>query len=129
MRGIFGSNVANVLRRLRRIAAHYGSTPRFIGASATVANPGDHAERLIGEKFQVVDEDGAPRGRKTFVLWNPPIFRKPDGTEGRKGPVSVAVRLLPELLRREVRSICFAGARHTVELILRYTSDWLRGKQ
>jgi len=129
MRGIFGSNVANVLRRLRRIAAHYGSTPRFIGASATVANPGDHAERLIGEKFQVVDEDGSPRVRKTFVLWNPPIFRKPDGTEGRKGPVSVAVRLLPELLRREVRSICFAGARNTVELILRYTWDRLRGNK
>jgi len=127
LRGIFGSNVACVLRRLRRIAKHYGARPRFIGASATVANPGEHAERLIGEPVRVVDDDGAPRGRRTFVLWNPPLFRRPDGSEGRKGPVSVAVKLLPELLRREVRSICFAGARNTVELILRYTWDRLRG--
>jgi len=129
LRGIFGSNVACVLQRLRRIARHYGSEPRFIGTSATVANPGDHAERLIGEKVTVVDDDGAPRGPKTFVLWNPPLYRRPDGTEGRKGPVSVAVRLLPELLRREVRSICFAGARNTVELILRYTWDRLRANR
>jgi DEAD/DEAH box helicase domain-containing protein len=125
LRGIFGSNVASVLRRLRRIAHHYGAKPRFICASATVANPAEHAERLLGEPVEVIDRDGSPRGRKTFVLWNPPVVRRPDGSLGRKGPVSVAVRILPELLRREVRTICFAGARSTVELILRYTWDGL----
>lgn len=126
LRGIFGSNVACVIRRLRRIAEHYGASPRFLCASATVANPAEHAERLIGLPVEVVDDDGSPRGRKTFVLWNPPLYRRPDGSEGRKGPVSVAVRLLPELLRRHVRAICFAGARSTVELILRYTWDRLK---
>ena len=126
LRGIFGSNVACVLRRLRRIAAHYGSRPRFLCASATIANPREHVERLIGEPVEVVDEDGSPAGRRTFALWNPPLHRRPDGSEGRKGPVSVAVRVLPELLRRDVRTICFAGARSTVELILRYTWDRLR---
>ena len=126
LRGIFGSNVACVLRRLRRIAAHYGSSPQFLCASATVANPQEHAERVLGVPVRVVDGDGSPRGRKRFVLWNPPLYRRPDGSEGRKGPVSVATRLLPELLRRQVRTICFAGARNTVELILRYTWDRLR---
>ena len=126
LRGIFGSNVACLFRRLRRIAAHYGSSPRFLCASATIANPREHAERLLGEKVEIVDEDGAPRGKKTFVLWNPPLYRRPDGTCGRKGPVSVAVRVLSELLRRGVRTICFAGARSTVELILRYTWDRLK---
>ena len=126
LRGIFGSNVACVLRRLRRIAAHYGASPQFLCASATVANPKEHAERLLGDTVEVVDDDGSPRGRKTFVLWNPPLYRRPDGSQGRKGPVSVAVRVLPELLRRQVRTICFAGARSTVELILRYTWDRLK---
>ncbi|MEM7231505.1 MAG: DEAD/DEAH box helicase [Planctomycetota bacterium] len=129
LRGIFGSNVASVLRRLRRIAAHYGASPRFLCASATVSNPAEHAERLIGEPVEVVDEDGSPRGKKTIVLWNPPLFQRPDGTEGRKGPVSVATRLLPELLRREIRTICFASARSTVELILRYVWDKLKGNR
>ncbi|HLU48602.1 MAG TPA: DEAD/DEAH box helicase, partial [Planctomycetota bacterium] len=126
LRGIFGSNVACVLRRLRRVAERRGSSPQFLCASATIANPAEHAERLIGKPVEVVDEDGSPHGRKTFVLWNPPLFRRPDGTQGRKGPVSVATRLLPELLRRGVRTICFAGARSTVELILRYTWDRLK---
>jgi DEAD/DEAH box helicase domain-containing protein len=129
LRGIFGSNVACALRRLRRLAAHHGAAPVFICASATIANPREHAERLLGAPVEVVDEDGAPRGRKTFVLWNPPLYRRPDGSEGRKGPVSVAVRILPELLRREVRTICFARARNTVELILRYVWDRLEKGQ
>ncbi|MBD3349361.1 MAG: DEAD/DEAH box helicase, partial [Candidatus Eisenbacteria bacterium] len=73
-RGIFGSNVANVLRRLRRVCKHYGSDPQFICSSATIANPRELAERLVGEEFDVVDEDGSPRGRKHFVLWNPPYL-------------------------------------------------------
>jgi DEAD/DEAH box helicase domain-containing protein len=126
LRGTFGSNVACVLRRLRRIAAHYGSRPRFLLASATIANPKEHAERLLGEPVEVVDRDGSPRGRRTVILWNPPLFRAPDGSVRRKGPLSVASRLLGELVRRRVRAICFAGARNSVELVLRYSTDRLR---
>ena len=126
LRGIFGSNVANVIRRLKRIAAHYGARPRFIAASATISNPREHAECLLGESVEVVDEDGSPRGARTLVLWNPPLLRRPDGTVRRRGAVSTAVDLLPELLSREVRTICFAQARSTVELILRYCWDRMR---
>ncbi|MBI4585477.1 MAG: DEAD/DEAH box helicase [Planctomycetes bacterium] len=127
LRGIFGSNVANVLRRLRRLAAHYGSKPQFIAASATIANPREQAERLAGEPFEVVDEDGSPRGERTYVFWNPPVEERPDGSRYRKGPLSVAVRVLPELLQRGIRTIGFCQARSTVELILRYVWDRLKG--
>jgi len=123
LRGIFGSHVGSVMRRLRRIARHHGSDPVFIAASATIANPGEHAERLLGVPVSVVDEDGAPRGAKEVVLWNPPLVAKEDGTRFRKGPASVAVRLLPELVRRGVKTICFGRARNTVELILRYIRE------
>jgi len=126
LRGIFGSNVACVIRRLRRICAHYGARPQFIAASATIRNPAEHAERLLGEPVDVVSEDGSPRGERIFVLWNPPLLERPDGTAYRRGATRTAVDLLPELLRREVRTICFAQARSTVELILRYVWDRLR---
>jgi DEAD/DEAH box helicase domain-containing protein len=129
LRGIFGSNVANVLRRLRRIAEHYGSHPRFIATSATIQNPAEHAERLLGEPVEVVAEDGSPRGERVYVLWNPPLVTRPDGSVHRRGAVATAVDLLPELLRREVRTICFAQARSTVELVLRYTWDRLRSNR
>ncbi len=127
LRGIFGSNVANVLRRLKRIAAHYGSRPQFLAASATIRNPAEHAERLLGEPVEVVDGDGSPRGERTYLLWNPPLVRGSDGRLHRRGAVSTAVDLLPELLRRDIRTICFAQARNTVELILRYVWDRLKG--
>jgi DEAD/DEAH box helicase domain-containing protein len=126
LRGIFGSNVANVIRRLKRIAAHYGSRPQFIAASATIRNPAEHAERLLGEPVELVDEDGSPRGERVFVLWNPPLVKGSDGALYRRGATRTSVDLLPELLRREVRTICFAQARNTVELVLRYTWDRLR---
>ncbi len=129
LRGIFGSHVGNVMRRLRRICRHYGSDPVFIGASATIANPGEHASRLLGVDVEVVDQDGAPRGKKTYVLWNPPIFTRDDGTSFRKGAPSVAVRLLPELVRRGIKTICFGRARNTVELILRYIRERARDRK
>ncbi|HIN80127.1 MAG TPA: DEAD/DEAH box helicase [Planctomycetes bacterium] len=129
LRGIFGSHVANVLRRLRRIARHHGSDPIFIAASATISNPGEHAERLIGVPVEVISDDGAPRGRKTVVLWNPPIFTRDDGTRFRKGPSSVAVRLLPELVAKGVKTICFGRTRNTVELILRYIREGAAGSR
>ncbi|MEM7262033.1 MAG: DEAD/DEAH box helicase, partial [Planctomycetota bacterium] len=129
LRGIFGSHVGNVIRRLRRICRHYGSDPIFIGASATIANPGEHAERLLGVDVEVVDQDGAPRGEKTYVLWNPPLFTRDDGTSFRRGAPSVAVRLLPELVRRGIKTICFGRSRNTVELILRYIRERARTKK
>ncbi|MGE3166338.1 MAG: DEAD/DEAH box helicase [Planctomycetota bacterium] len=123
LRGIFGSHVGNVLRRLRRIARHYGSNPTFIAASATIANPGAHASQLLGLPVRVVEDDGAPRGNKTFVLWNPPLFRRDDGSSFRKGAPSAAVRILPELIRNGVKTICFGRSRNTVELILRYIRE------
>ncbi len=129
LRGIFGSNVANVLRRLKRVASHYGARPQFLAASATIRNPAEHASRLLGEPVEVVDGDGSPRGERTFLLWNPPLVRGSDGRTHRRGAVSTAVDLLPELLRRAIRTICFAQARNTVELILRYVWDRLKGSR
>ncbi|MCI0651551.1 MAG: DEAD/DEAH box helicase [Planctomycetes bacterium] len=126
LRGIFGSHAGNVLRRLRRLARHHGSDPIFIGASATIANPGAHAERLLGVPVEVVTGDGAPRGEKTYFLWNPPLVEGRDGELHRKGAPSVAVRLLPELVRSGAKAICFGRTRNTVELILRYVRERAR---
>lgn len=82
-RGIFGSHVANVLRRLQRLCGHYGARPQFICCSATVGNPREHAERLTGRAMRLVDRDGSPRGRKHFVLWNPPFVRLSQGEQSR----------------------------------------------
>ena len=123
LRGIFGSHVGCVLRRLRRIARHYGSDPVFIGASATIANPEVHGEQLIGQPFARVGDDGSPAGEKTYVIWNPPLFERDDGTSFRKGAPSVAVRVLPELVRQGIKTICFGRTRNTVELILRYVRE------
>ncbi|MBC8261288.1 MAG: DEAD/DEAH box helicase [Planctomycetia bacterium] len=127
LRGIFGSHVASVLRRLRRICRHHGSDPTFIAASATIQNPGEHVSRLIGRDVKVIEDDGSPRGHKEVVLWNPPVIEKPDGTLARRGPTSVAVKLLPELVRRGLRTICFARTRNSVELILRYIRERAKG--
>ena len=127
LRGIFGSHVSAVIRRLRRICRHHGSDPVFIAASATIRNPGEHVGRLIGRDVSVIEDDGSPRGHKEVVLWNPPVVERTDGTLTRRGPTSVAVRLLPELVRRGLRTICFARTRNNVELILRYIRERARG--
>src|SRR5690606_40169960 len=75
-RGVFGSHVANVIRRLKRICQFYGSSPVFLCASATIANPKEHAERLIGEQVVLIDENGAPAGEKHFVFYNPPVVNR-----------------------------------------------------
>ncbi|HEX5030314.1 MAG TPA: DEAD/DEAH box helicase, partial [Candidatus Eisenbacteria bacterium] len=122
-RGIFGSHVANVLRRLRRIARHYGSDPRFLLSSATIRNPGDLAERLVGAPVQVVHEDGAPRGPKLFAFWNP---RVESGDAASRGSTSVeAERILVSLMRRDVQSIVFTRSRVAAELIYRYARERL----
>jgi DEAD/DEAH box helicase domain-containing protein len=122
-RGVFGSHVANVLRRLRRISRLYGAEPRFVLASATIANPGELAERLTGLPFELLDDDGAPRAGREIAMWNPPVIEQQTMT--RRSPVSEAADLLVELVSRGVRTICFMRSRRGIELINRFASDEL----
>ena len=122
-RGVFGSHVANVLRRLRRVARLYGAEPRFVLASATIANPGELAERLTGLPFELLDDDGAPRAGREIAMWNPPVIEQ--RTMTRRSPVSEAADLLVELVSRGVRTICFMRSRRGIELINRFASDEL----
>jgi len=117
-RGVFGSHVAMVLRRLRRLVARYGGDPRFVLASATVGNPGELASRLTGLDFEEVSEDRSPRGEKLFALWNPPIVD--DETGARRGAVSEASFLLGRLAEAEIRTIAFARSRRAAELLAEF---------
>src|SRR3954462_3315674 len=118
-RGVFGSHVANVLRRLRRIANAYGTEPRFLLASATIANPRELAERLTGlEEFTVIDPDGPPGARKTIAMWNPPITDEKPAT--RRSPLAEAADLLAELVAEGARTIVFMKSRKAVELMARF---------
>jgi len=118
-RGVFGSHVACVLRRLRRLCELYGSNPQFICCSATIANPGEHAERLVGLPFKVVDNDGSPHGGKEFVFWNPPIIDKAKSL--RRSANSEVANLFAELVSHNIRSLTFARTRRLTELIYNYT--------
>ncbi len=118
-RGVFGSHVANVLRRLRRVAGLYGAEPRFILASATIANPVELAERLCGSAFELVDGDGAPRPARRIAMWNPPLIDEASGT--RRSVLSEAAELLAGLVAAGVRTICFLRSRRGIELIQRFT--------
>jgi DEAD/DEAH box helicase domain-containing protein len=120
-RGIFGSHVANVLRRLRRIAAHYGSNPRFLCSSATIGNPRELAETLLGGPATLVDDDGAPRGRRLFVFWNPGFLDRAH-IERRSANVE-AKELLVRLVEKGVQTIAFTKARVVAELIYRYARE------
>jgi len=127
-RGVFGSHVANVLRRLRRLARAYGSEPRFLLASATIANPVELAERLVGTPFELVDDDGAPRAGREIAMWNPPLLDERSGA--RRSALSEAADLLAELVTHNVRTICFLKSRRGIELIQRFAGENLkrRGK-
>lgn len=127
-RGVFGSHVANVLRRLRRIARAYGSEPRFLLASATIANPVELAERLVGTPFELVDDDGAPRAGREVAMWNPPLLD--EATGARRSALAEAADLLAELVSQGVRTICFLKSRRGIELIQRFARENLerRGK-
>ena len=122
-RGVFGSHVAHILRRLRRLCALYGSSPQFILASATLANPGEHAQKLVGLPFSVVSDDGSPYGGKDFVFWNPPLVDPAKSV--RHSPNSEATFLFTELLKKQVRSLAFARSRKLTELIYIYSRDEL----
>ncbi|MDX6601130.1 MAG: box helicase protein, partial [Solirubrobacterales bacterium] len=127
-RGVFGSHVANVLRRLRRVARAYGGEPRFLLASATIANPVELAEELVGTPFELIDDDGAPRSGREITMWNPPLIDKATGT--RRSALGEAADLLAELVSHGVRTICFLKSRRGIELIQRFTRESLeaRGK-
>ncbi len=122
-RGVFGSHVGNVLRRLRRAARIYGADPQFLLASATIANPGELARSLLGVDVTVVDADAAPRAARTIAFWNPPVLD--EALQLRASALGEGARLLAELVSRGLRTICFAKSRKAVELIHRFASERL----
>jgi DEAD/DEAH box helicase domain-containing protein len=117
-RGVFGSHVGCVVRRLWRICARYGSAPQIVACSATIANPGEHLKRLTGVTPVVVDEDGAPTGARDFVLWNPPFVDQ--AKTARRSANIEAARLFAQLVASGIRTIAFTRARRVAELVLLY---------
>ena len=123
-RGVFGSHVANVIRRLRRLCLRFGSDPQFILCSASISNPGEHAEQLVGLPFRVIEGDGAPYGGKDFVFWNPPMIDMAQGSS--RSTNSESAMLLGELLQRKVRTLAFVRSRRMAELLYVFVRDLLR---
>jgi DEAD/DEAH box helicase domain-containing protein len=124
-RGVFGSHVAMILRRLRRLVDHYGGRPQFVLASATIGNPSELAERLVGLPFDEVAEDHSPRGEKLFVLWNPPMVDEERGL--RRSALSESSWLLRKLVEQEVRTIAFCRSRRGAELVAEFARRDLPG--
>jgi DEAD/DEAH box helicase domain-containing protein len=120
-RGVFGSHVGNVLRRLRRMARVYGAEPQFLLASATIANPGELAASLLGTPATTIGDDAAPRAERTIALWNPELIDAELGI--RASALGDASRIMAELVQRDLRTICFAKSRKQAELIHRMTAD------
>ncbi len=117
-RGVFGSHLCNVLRRLRRIAKFYGREPQFICCSATIANPGELASRLIEDNVEVLAENGAPSAEKTFVFYNPPVVNRALGI--RRSYINEASRVSQEFLKHDLQTMVFANSRLHTEIILTY---------
>jgi DEAD/DEAH box helicase domain-containing protein len=124
-RGVFGSHLCNVLRRLRRICRHYGSNPVFLCSSATIANPRELAERLTEQPFELVDRNGAPRGEKFFVFVNPPVLNHQLGI--RRSYLTETRRIASEFLKRNLQLIVFAQSRLTTEILTTYLKDDFEG--
>jgi DEAD/DEAH box helicase domain-containing protein len=120
-RGVFGSHVGNVLRRLRRLALAYGAEPQLLLASATIANPGELAHALTGLEVRVVDVDTASRPEREIVLWNPPVVDPALGT--RASALAEASRVMADLVERGLRTICFTKSRKAAELVHRFTAE------
>ncbi len=125
-RGVFGSHLSNVIKRLKRICDFYGSSPTFICCSATIANPGELTERIIGKPIKVVNNNGAPSGERHFVLYNPPVINKELGI--RRSAVKEAASLASNIMRNKIQTIVFAHYRLYVEVILTYLQRELKGK-
>lgn len=126
-RGVFGSHLGNVVRRLMRVAQFYSATPQFICCSATIQNPGELAEKITGREFVVVDKSGAPTSEKHLILYNPPVVNAALGI--RRSSLSVANRLASEFIANGVSTIVFAGYRRAVEIILTYLRDHLKARR
>src|SRR3989440_3017049 len=124
-RGVFGSHLCNVIRRLGRFCRHYGSSPVFLCASATIANPRELAERLTEQPFEVVDRNGAPRGEKLFVFVNPPVVNHQLGI--RRSYLSETRRIASEFLKRNLQLIVFAQSRLSTEILTTYLKDDFEG--
>jgi DEAD/DEAH box helicase domain-containing protein len=117
-RGVFGSHLANVLRRLRRVAKFYGSDPQFIACSATIANPAELAQRLTETSFECISENGAPSGEKFFLFYNPPVVNRYLGI--RRSYIHESARIAQEFLKRDLQTLVFANSRLHTELLLTY---------
>ncbi len=124
-RGVFGSHVANVIRRLKRITRFYGSQPQFILTSATIANPGELANNLTGEDIYLVESDGSARGERHFLIYNPPVIDPIIGL--RASIIEESIRLAQDLLSQQVQIILFGRSRRTVEIILTYLRQRMPG--
>ncbi len=122
-RGVFGSHVGNVLRRLRRLARIYGAEPQFLLASATISNPGELGLRLLGLPVTTVGDDAAPRAERVVVLWNPELLDEEFGL--RASPLAEAAKLQASLVQRGLRTLTFAKSRKAAELIHRFTAERL----
>ncbi|MCA1058375.1 DEAD/DEAH box helicase [Rossellomorea aquimaris] len=125
-RGVFGSHVSNVIRRLKRICEFYGAFPVFICTSATIANPKELAEHLTGEEMKLIDNNGAPSAKKHFVFYNPPIVNKPLNI--RRSATLEVRRIAGELLKNKVQTIIFARSRVRVEIILTYLQELVKSQ-
>ncbi len=125
-RGVFGSHLCNVLRRMRRICRHYGSDPTFICSSATIANPRELAERLTEQPFELVQRSGAPRGEKLFVFVNPPVVNHQLGI--RRSYLGETRRVAAEFLKRNLQIIVFAQSRLATEILTTYLKDDFEGQ-
>ncbi|NWN95513.1 MAG: DEAD/DEAH box helicase, partial [Bacillus sp. (in: Bacteria)] len=123
-RGVFGSHVANVLRRLKRICRYYGSDPVFICTSATIQNPKELAEKLTGKKMELIDQNGAPSGTKHFLFYNPPLVNKPLNI--RRSATLEVRKIAGELLKNKIQTIVFARSRVRVEIILKYLQEFVK---
>jgi len=125
-RGVFGSHLTNVFRRLKRVCRFYGTDPVFICCSATVANPGEHAENLLEKEVALIDESGAPRAAKTFILYNPPIVNRELGI--RQSALTPARKIAGDLIGNHIQTIVFTTSRLNVEVLTKYLKDGFRGK-
>jgi DEAD/DEAH box helicase domain-containing protein len=122
-KGVFGSHLANVLRRLQRLCAFYGSNPQYILCSATIGNPGELAEKIIGRPIEVVDNNGAPAGERHFVLYNPPVINYQLGI--RKSSINETARLAGIFVKNNIQTIAFARSRVRVEILTTYLKEEL----
>lgn len=123
-RGVFGSHLANVMRRLRRICQFHGSDPTFVLSSATIGNPAEHAARIIGRPVELIDQSGAPQGPRRVLVYNPPIVNAELGL--RASYLKTTVRLAADLVKARVPTLVFGQSRNAIEVMLKYLRDRLK---